>query len=78
MVRVWYEPPPFGPGTDLNRSGYGVQGGGLGRKWLERASKMPQLVAIGVPVVLVLAICYIPVSTSDRKKTILVSFSNAF
>jgi hypothetical protein len=63
MVRVWYEPPPFGPGTDLNRSGYGVHGGGLMRKLLERASKMPQLVAIGAPTLVIMAVCWIPLST---------------
>jgi hypothetical protein len=67
MVRVWYEPPPFGPGTDLNRSGYGVHGGGLMRKLLERASKMPQLVAIGAPTLVVMAICWIPLSTYGNK-----------
>ena len=62
MVRVWYEPPPFGPGTDLNRSGYGVQGGGTGRSMLEKVSRMknqPALMAGGVLAALV--ICYIPV-----------------
>lgn len=64
MVRVWYEPPPYGPGTDLNRSGYGVHGGGtvFMRRFLERMSKMPQLVAIGVPTAAILVICYIPLS----------------
>jgi hypothetical protein len=66
MVRVWYEPPPFGPGTDLNRSGYGMHGGGLGRKFLERASKMPQTVAIGVPVVVLMVLAWVPLRTSIR------------
>jgi hypothetical protein len=47
----------------LNRSGYGVHGGGLMRKLLERASKMPQLVAIGAPTLVVMAICWVPLST---------------
>jgi hypothetical protein len=64
MVRVWYEPPPFGPGTDLNRSGYGWHGGNsLPKRWMERVSKMPQGIALGVPTVLICMLCYIPVST---------------
>ena len=65
MVRVFYEPPPLGPGTDLNRSGYGVTGGGLSptfKRMLEKISKQhftPGILA-GVGVAMVLA--YIPVS----------------
>jgi len=65
MVRVWYEPPPYGPGTDLNRSGYGIHGANFFRKYIEKASKSPQLVAMGVPVLISLVICYIPLSTYD-------------
>lgn len=64
MVRVWYEPPPFGPGTDLNRSPYGVQGGGTYRAALEKLSRMknqPALMAGGV--LFSLVVCYIPLST---------------
>jgi hypothetical protein len=63
MVKVWYEPPPFGPATDLNRSSYGVHGGGISRQLVERMSRMKPLYAIGVPVVAMMAICYIPLST---------------
>lgn len=62
MVRVFYEPPPFGVGTDLNRSGYGVGGGGTFRTLIERASKAKQVYAIGIPLVAFIAVCYIPVS----------------
>ena len=62
MVRVWYEPPPYGPGTDLNRSPYGIKGGGLLRPFLERASRMPQGPLIASGVVVLLAIAYIPLS----------------
>jgi len=64
MVRVWYEPPPFGPGTDLNRTAYGIGGGGSFSKLLERASKMKQSYAIGIPLVAIVCLCYIPVSKS--------------
>jgi hypothetical protein len=60
MVRVFYEPPPFGVGTDLNRSGYGVHGGGLFKGLLERASKMRPIVSIGVPVTVIFMIASIP------------------
>lgn len=63
MVRVWYEPPPFGVGTDLNRTPYGVGGGGMFKSLVERASKMKQPVAIGGVVLFSLVISWIPVST---------------
>jgi hypothetical protein len=40
MVKVWYEPPPYGPRTSLNRPSYG-NGNDLGPKWVVRLSKMP-------------------------------------
>ena len=40
MVKVWYEPPPYGPRTSLNRPSYGT-GNDLGPKWVVRLSKMP-------------------------------------
>ena len=63
MVRVWYEPPPFGPGTDLNRAAYGFHGGNsLPPRMMERIMKMPQGIALAVPTILICALCYIPVS----------------
>ena len=61
-IRLFYQPPPYGIGTDLNRSGYGVSGGGLLRPLLEKASRMPQMVAIGVPCLVISLLCYIPLS----------------
>jgi hypothetical protein len=63
MVRVWYEPPPYGPRTDLNRSGYGVHGGGLFGKHLERLSKMNQPMLMTGAVLFAAVICWIPLST---------------
>ena len=40
MVKVWYEPPPYGPRTSLNRPSYGT-GNDLGPKWVVKLSKMP-------------------------------------
>eukprot|EP00522_Entomoneis_paludosa_P005747 CAMPEP_0172455996 /NCGR_PEP_ID=MMETSP1065-20121228/13580_1 /TAXON_ID=265537 /ORGANISM="Amphiprora paludosa, Strain CCMP125" /LENGTH=108 /DNA_ID=CAMNT_0013208589 /DNA_START=64 /DNA_END=390 /DNA_ORIENTATION=+ len=47
MVRVFYEPPPYGPRTNLNKTSWGVRGGGLvGVKNLEILSKMNQSVVM--------------------------------
>jgi hypothetical protein len=62
MVRVWYEPPPYGPGTDLNRSGYGVGGGGIFKTYLEKAAKQPRMVAFAPWIAAVLVLSYIPLS----------------
>ena len=62
MVRVFYEPRPYGPTTDLmNRSGYGVHGGGLFKGVLERASKAKPIVAMGLPIIAIMGLCYLPV-----------------
>lgn len=45
MVKVWYEPPPYGPRTALNRPAYG-NGNDIGPKWVVRLSKMPPARAI--------------------------------
>ena len=51
MVRVFYEPPPYGPRTNLNKSSWGVGGGGLfGKKNLEMISKMNPTIAMAIPV----------------------------
>lgn len=63
MVRVFYEPPPHGPATDLNRSGYGVKGGGLFKSALERVSRINPLVSIPVCSIGITALCYIPFRT---------------
>ena len=64
MVRVWYEPPPFGPATDLNRNAYGWHGGNsLPPRMMERIMKMPQGLALAVPTFVICVLCYIPVST---------------
>lgn len=61
MVRVWYEPPPFGPRTDLNRSPYGLGSGSILGRPLERLSKMPRTMAM-TPIILgALALAWIPV-----------------
>ena len=59
MVRVFYEPPPHGPRTSLNRNAYGLGGGGLLGKQLEYLSKQRPTLAIGIPVVAAMAISYV-------------------
>jgi len=62
-IRLFYEPPPYGIATDLNRTGYGIGGGGMLKSVVERASRMPQSIAIGVPVAVICVLAYIPLST---------------
>mmetsp|Transcript_20066 Transcript_20066/g.24801 ORF Transcript_20066/g.24801 Transcript_20066/m.24801 type:complete len:96 (-) Transcript_20066:261-548(-) len=47
MVKVTFEPPPYGPGTSLNRPGYGP---GVTTPWIVRISKMPQGRVIGAAI----------------------------
>jgi hypothetical protein len=64
MVRVFYEPPPYGPKTCLNRTGYGVTGGRfLGKELTERLAKTRQGPLIAGVTLFITAICYIPTST---------------
>uniref|UniRef100_A0A7S3L8R8 Uncharacterized protein n=1 Tax=Amphora coffeiformis TaxID=265554 RepID=A0A7S3L8R8_9STRA len=60
MVRVFYEPPPYGPKTCLNRTSYGVHGGGLFGQTLERVSKMKNGPIMAGLVAGICAICYLP------------------
>ena len=61
MVKVWYEPPPYGPRTALNRPAYGT-GNDLGPKWVVRLSKMPAGRVICGFLGTFCAIAYIPLS----------------
>ena len=60
MVRVFYEPPPYGPRTSINRSRNGPRGGGLFGKLGERLQKMHPTMPMVVGVAISCAICYIP------------------
>jgi len=63
MVRVWYEPPPYGGvGTDLNRSPYGIGGGGTFRQFLEKQAKATPARAMAPFIAAAMFISYIPVS----------------
>ena len=61
MVKVWYQPPPFGPRTALNRSSYG-NGGDIGPRWVVQLSKMPPGRVIAGAIALVTTVAYIPLS----------------
>lgn len=61
MVKVWYQPPPYGPRTALNRPGYG-NGGDLGPRWVVQLSKMPPGRVICGFIAAASAIAYIPLS----------------
>ena len=60
MVRVFYEPPPYGPKTCLNRTGYGLTGGGLFGTALERVSKMKSGPIMAVATLSICALSYLP------------------
>jgi hypothetical protein len=60
MVKVWYEPPPYGPGTSLNRPSYGQQPGGS--QLIQQLSRRPQGMLIAGAIVTFSAIAYIPIS----------------
>lgn len=57
MVRVVYQPPPFGPATNLTSGAYGP---GVTTPWLIRLSKMPPGRVIGGSIAAVFTICAIP------------------
>ena len=68
MVRVFYEPPPYGVKTCLNRTGYGLTGGGLLGDVLEKISKGRPNVAMAVATVGICCVCYIPLSKTTNNK----------
>ena len=65
LVRVFYEPPPFGPRTSLNRPGYGLGDGGTTPEWIVRISKMPAWQPIVAFCSAFCAIAYIPVTNQE-------------
>ena len=61
LVRVFYEPPPFGPRTSLNRPTYGMEGGTT-PAWVERLNKMPSWQPITAFCTAFLVAAYIPLA----------------
>ena len=62
MVKVWYEPPPYGPRTSLNRPSYGLVGD-KGPRWVVQLSKMPQGRVIAGFLTAFSCIAYLPLCT---------------
>lgn len=60
MVKVWYEPPPYGPGTSLNRPSYGVVE--AKPQFIQLLSRRPQGMLIAGACATFAAIAYIPIS----------------
>lgn len=65
MVKVFYEPPPFGPRSALNRSPYGsgVNGGSM---LVRRMSTLPPAMVITGAVSFMAVLAYLPLSTFVR------------
>ncbi|KAL7540690.1 hypothetical protein ACHAXR_011422 [Thalassiosira sp. AJA248-18] len=59
MVKVWYEPPPYGPGTSLNRPSYGIVS--LKPQWIQAISRRPQAMVVTGACVTFAALAYIPI-----------------
>mmetsp|Transcript_32220 Transcript_32220/g.59257 ORF Transcript_32220/g.59257 Transcript_32220/m.59257 type:complete len:104 (-) Transcript_32220:237-548(-) len=64
MVKVWYEPPPYGVGTTLNRPSYGL--GAENRQWLIRLSKMPSWQVVGGACAVFVVAGYIPTMFQEK------------
>mmetsp|Transcript_169 Transcript_169/g.306 ORF Transcript_169/g.306 Transcript_169/m.306 type:complete len:106 (+) Transcript_169:96-413(+) len=59
MVRVWYEPPPGGPRTHLNRGGYYVENATT-PAFIKKMSKAKPISVIVPAVGFICAMCYVP------------------
>ncbi|KAL3807442.1 hypothetical protein ACHAXA_006191 [Cyclostephanos tholiformis] len=66
MVKVWYEPPPFGPGTSLNRPSYGV----IEAKpfFIQQLSRRPQGMLIAGSIATFMALAYIPLMIRENSQ----------
>mmetsp|Transcript_5961 Transcript_5961/g.8681 ORF Transcript_5961/g.8681 Transcript_5961/m.8681 type:complete len:104 (-) Transcript_5961:105-416(-) len=60
MVKVWYEPPPYGPRTSLMRPAYGLGKGTDAPGWVKALSRMPKWQAIGGTVTLFSMLAWLP------------------
>merc|ERR1712032_372267 len=65
-VRVWYEPPPFGPRTSLDRPAYSMTGN-IGPRWLIKLSKLPEHRVIPIAVLGFSILAAFPIFCSDNK-----------
>eukprot|EP00977_Amphora_coffeiformis_P003308 scaffold614_cov163-Amphora_coffeaeformis.AAC.1 len=69
LFGISYTAPPYGPKTCLNRTSYGVHGGGLFGQTLERVSKMKNGPIMAGLVAGICAICYLPLGTCHSYNT---------
>ena len=60
MVRVWYEPPPGGPRSHLNRGAYYVDNE-MTPMFLRKMQRMAPAKVIIPAVAAISALCYLPV-----------------
>lgn len=65
MVKVFYEPPPFGPRSALNRAPYG-SGVNNSTMLVRRLSTLPQGMVIAGAVSFMAVLAYLPLSTFVR------------
>jgi hypothetical protein len=61
MVRVWYEPPPGGPRTHLNRGGYYAENSAT-PAFIKKMAKAKPYSVIMPTVGAMVALCYVPLS----------------
>ena len=65
MVRVFYEPPPGGPRSNLNRGAYYVESA-MEPMWIKRLQKMRPVTVIVPAVGFFACLCYLPLSKSPN------------
>ncbi|EED86673.1 predicted protein [Thalassiosira pseudonana CCMP1335] len=81
QVKVWYEPPPYGPGTALNRPSYGfgahppiavrfvsMQHQAGGTQLIQQLSRRPSGLLIAGACVTFTALAYIPVMIREARQ----------
>jgi hypothetical protein len=61
MVRVWYEPPPGGPRSHLNRGAYGVESA-MEPLWMKKLARMRPASVIVPAVGFIALVAYLPLS----------------
>ena len=61
MVKVWYQPPPGGPRTTLNRGGYYVESART-PAFITKLNKARPITVIVPAIAAIAAMCYIPLS----------------
>ena len=61
MVRVWYEPPPGGPRSHLNRGGYYFENSKT-PEFVKKLARMKPTQAIIPAVAFISLMCYVPIS----------------